>query len=129
MLFRSRYRDPNGKIAILNLTEKLGDYTHGQGIKYPQKIMYGYALSSADRSLVCNNAYHFLGIRVQLAHGRGSGTGTDRLQVGVYGMRLGLGPNPTAAFNETTKRALVLRGNTTWLDKAAPSVKDEFDTR
>ena len=122
-----RYRDPNGKIAIFNLTTKLGDLSYEQWIRGAQNVMFGYALSSADRNLVCSQPYHFLGIRVQLVVKRGaSGPYTDTLQVGINGIRLGLGANPTGAYNTTAKRALVLAGNQTWQEyNAGPPYKLE----
>jgi hypothetical protein len=77
--------------------------------------MFGYALSSSDRSTVCGGNYHFLGLRVQIQLRRGaSGTTTDTLQGGISGIRLGLGTSPTGSYNTTNKRALVLQGNQTW---------------
>ena len=47
---------------------------------------------------------------------------------GVTGIRLGLGESPTSGYNTTSKRALVLQGNTTWNDfKAGGQLK--LDTR
>ena len=133
-----RYRDPNGKVAILKLTEKLGDGTMEVapnpnatgGMRGSSKIMFGYMLPSSLRSTVCNNNYHFLGVRVQLLLRRdSSGTSTDTIQCGINGIRLGLGPSPSGNFNTTNKRALVLRGDTTWSDFANADIKDKFETR
>ena len=110
-----RYRDPNGKISIKKVTDKLGDLGLMEGVRGSGKYMFGFALPSSERSTVCNNNYHFLGLRVQIQLRRGStGTTTDRLQGGISGIRLGLGTNPTGDYNETNKRALVGRGNCTW---------------
>ena len=112
-----RYRDPRGYINIKKVTEKLGDLSYMSGVRGSNKEMFGYALSSSQRSEVCNNEYHFLGLRVQIQLRRGgNGTTTDTLQGGISGIRLGLGTSPTATYNETNKRALVGRGNCTWND-------------
>ena len=125
-----RYRDPNGKITIKKVTDKLGDLTYGDGVRGGDKYMFGYALPSSERSTVCSNNYHFLGLRVQIQLRRGStGVTTDRLQGGISGIRLGLGTSPTGSYNETNKRALVLRGDTTWNDFNNSSVKDMLETR
>jgi len=112
-----RYRDPSGKVSIKKVTEKLGDLAYGYGIRGSSKHMFGYALSSSQRSEVCKNDYHFLGLRVQIQLRRGgSGTSTDVLQGGISGIRLGLGTSPTSSWDTTSKRALVGRGNCKWDD-------------
>ena len=112
-----RYRDPRGYISIKKVTEKLGDLAYMSGVRGSGKSMFGYALSSSQRSEVCKNDYHFLGLRVQIQLRRGaSGTSTDTLQGGITGIRLGLGTNPTGSWDKTSKRALVGRGNCTWKD-------------
>ena len=110
-----RYRDSRGYIKIKKVTEKLGDYTYMDGLRGSEKKMFGYALSSSQRSDICNNDYRFLGLRVQIQLRRGaSGTTTDTLQGGISGIRLGLGTSPTGNYNTTNKRAMVGRGNCTW---------------
>jgi len=110
-----RYRDPRGYISIKKVTDKLGDLSIMGGVRGSGKQMFGYALPSSQRSEVCSGDYRFLGLRVQIQLRRGaSGTTTDTLQGGISGIRLGLGTNPTGAYNETNKRALVGRGNLTW---------------
>ena len=85
------------------------------GVRGSSKSMFGYALSSSQRSEVCKNDYHFLGLRVQIQLRRGaSGTHTDTLQGGISGIRLGLGTSPTGSWDTTSKRALVGRGDCTW---------------
>jgi len=112
-----RYRDPRGYISIKKVTEKLGDLAYMSGVRGSGKHMFGYALSSSQRTEVCKNDYHFLGLRVQIQLRRGgSGTSTDTLQGGISGIRLGLGTSPTGSWNTTSKRALVGRGNCTWGD-------------
>ena len=125
-----RYRDANGKINIKKVTEKLGDLGLMEGVRGGDKHMFGFALPSSVRSTVCNNNYHFLGLRVQIQLRRGaSGVSTDTLQGGISGIRLGLGLNPTSSYNETNKRALVLAGNTTWSDFSNSGIKDKLETR
>ena len=112
-----RYRDPNGYSSIKKVTDKLGDLAIMEGLRGGDKRTFGYALSSSQRSEVCNNDYRFLGLRVQIQLRRGgSGTHTDTLQGGISGIRLGLGTSPTGTYNETNKRALVGRGNCTWTE-------------
>ncbi len=112
-----RYRDPSGYISIKKVTDQLGDLKYMDGVRGSDKRVFGYALSSSDRSQVCNGEYHFLGLRVQIQLRRADGgLTTDRLMGGISGIRLGLGPNPTGAYNETNKRALVGRGNCTWTE-------------
>ena len=124
-----RYRDPNGKVSIKKVTQQLGDYKYMDGLRGSSKQMFGYALSSNDRTEVCNNNYRFLGLRVQIQLKRGaSGTTTDTLQGGITGLRLGLGTSPTGNYNETNKRALVLRGNQTWSEYNSAS-KWPLETR
>ena len=125
-----RYRDPNGYSSIKKVTDKLGDLAIMEGLRGGDKRMFGYALSSSQRSEVCNNDYRFLGLRVQIQLRRGgSGTHTDTLQGGISGIRLGLGTSPTSSYNESNKRALVLRGDTTWSGFNNSSVKDMLETR
>ena len=110
-----RYRDPNGRIAIHTVTEKLGELSINEGVRGGTKQMFGYALPSSLRNTICISDYRFLGIRVQIKLRRdGSGTSTDTLQGGISGFRLGLGTNPTAPYNETNKRALVGKNNESW---------------
>ena len=110
-----RYRDPDGKIAIYKVDDKLGELGIMQGVRGSNKHMFGYALPSNLRNTVCNNDYRFLGLRVQIQLRREDwGTTTDTLQGGISGIRLGLGTNPTGEYNETNKRALVGRGNCNW---------------
>ncbi len=112
-----RYRDPDGRISIKKVTEKLGDLALMGGVRGSSKRVFGYAISPNDRSTVCGRDYRFLGLRVQMQLKRGGGGATkDRLQGGISGIRLGLGSNPTGAYNETNKRALVGRGNCTWTE-------------
>ena len=126
-----RYRDPRGYINIKKVTEKLGDYKYMNGLRGSSKEMFGYALSSSDRTEVCKNEYHFLGLRVQIQLRRGAnGTTTDTLQGGISGIRLGLGTSPTGNYNTTNKRALVFRGDTTWTTFAQENkTKDMLETR
>ena len=126
-----RYRDPSGKVNIKKVTYKLGEYTYMDALRGSSKKMFGYALGSSDRTEVCNNKYHFLGLRVQIQLRRGAnGTTTDTLQGGISGIRLGLGKSPTGSYNTTNKRALVLRGDTTWTTFAQENkTKDMLETR
>ena len=124
-----RYRDPNGKVSIKKVTQQLGDYKYMDGLRGSRKEMFGYALSSNDRTEVCNNNYRFLGLRIQIQVKRGaSGTTIDTLQGGITGIRLGLGTSPTGNYNETNKRALVLQGNQTWSEYNS-STKWPLETR
>ena len=112
-----RYRDPRGYISIKKVTDQLGDLKYMDGVRGSEKRMFGYALSSSQRSEVCGADYHFLGLRIQLQLRRADkGTHTDTLQAGVSGIRLGLGTSPTGAYNESNKRVLVGRGNCTWTE-------------
>ena len=125
-----RYRDPRGYVSIKKVTDRLGDLSIMEGVRGSGKHMFGYALPSSERSTVCSNDYRFLGLRVQIQLRRGGkGTSTDRLQGGISGIRLGLGTSPTSSYNESNKRALVLRGDTTWSDFDNSSVKDMLETR
>ena len=109
-----RYRDPNGYIRIKKVTEKLGELNYMEGIRGTSKYMFGYRLNSSDASTICNNNWHFLGLRIQFQIKRGgTGVTTDYVQAGVTGLRLSLG-NFDNAWNTSNKRALVLRGNQTW---------------
>ena len=110
-----RYRDPRGYISIKKVTDQIGAYRYMDGVRGGDKVMFGYALNSSERSTVCNDDYRFLGLRVQIQVRRNDkGTSTDTLQGGISGIRLGLGTNPTGGYNETNKRALVGQGNCTW---------------
>ena len=123
-----RYRDPNGRIRIKPVTEKLGDYTMTSGHR-GGKIMFGYALSSGDRQTICRNDWKFLGLRIQITVERtGSGLSTDYIQGGITALRLGLGEN-YSAYNKTNKRALVLRGNTIYSDLINSSIPNMLETR
>ena len=110
-----RYRDPNGKIKIQMVAEKLGTLGLMEGVRGSSKFMFGFAIPSSERSTICNNDYRFLGLRVQILLKRASsGTTTDTIQGGITGIRLGLGTNPTGGYNTTNKRALVGRGDCAW---------------
>ena len=109
-----RYRDPNGKHRIKKVTEKLGDLSYMSGLRGSQKKMFGYRLTSSECTEICNNNWHFLGLRIQFQLRRGaSGVTTDYIQAGVTGLRLSMGTFDNN-WNTSNKRALVLRGNTTW---------------
>ncbi len=111
-----RYRDPSGYLRIKKVTHKLGDYTYMDGLRGSNKRMFGYRLTSSECSVICDNKWHFLGLRIQFQLRRGaSGTTTDYIQAGVTGLRLSMGTYDNE-WNTSNKRALVLRGNTTWSD-------------
>ena len=111
-----RYRDPRGYLKIKKVTEKLGDLTYMSGTRGSGKRMFGYRLSSSDCSTICNDDYRFLGLRIQIQLKRGAnGTHTDYIQGGITGLRLSLGTFDNN-YNTSNKRALVLRGNTTYND-------------
>ena len=110
-----RYRDPNGKVAIYKVDQKLGDLSYMGAVRGGTKQMFGYRLSSSLCQRVCDGRYHFLGIRVQIQLRRGgSGPSSDSLQGGISGIRLGLGPSPYGTYNESNKRALVGYGDEKW---------------
>ena len=124
-----RYRDPSGKIKIYQCTQQLGDLALMYGIRGSQKSMFGYALSSTDRTTVCRNDYRFLGARIQIQLQKTDGITSRTICGGCTGLRFGLGENPTGAYNETAKRALVLRGDTTWANFSDTNVKNILETR
>ena len=111
-----RYRDPRGYLRIKKVTEKLGDLSYMAGRRGSSKSMFGYRLTNSECSEICNNNWHFLGLRIQFQLRRGgTGTHTDYIQAGVTGLRLSMGTFDNN-WNTNNKRALVLRGNTTWND-------------
>ena len=123
-----RYRDPNGYIRIKKVTQKLGDIGYMDGLRGSNKRMFGYCLNSSERDTICRNNWHFLGLRLQFQLRRGAnGTTTDYIQAGCTGLRLSLGTSVNN-FNTTNKRALVLKGNTTWNDFKAGG-KLQLETR
>jgi len=124
-----RYRDPNGRIKIYECTQKLGDLALMGLVRGSEKKMFGYALPSSDRRTICYNNYHFLGPRIQIQLQKTDGVKTRTICGGCTGIRFGLGENPTGSYNETAKRALVLRGNTTWNDFSNSSIQDQLETR
>ena len=114
-----RYRDPNGRIRIKKVTDKIGDLGYYEGVRgnnSSDKKMFGYSLGYWTRREICDNDYRFLGLRIQIRLKRGNGSNTDTLSGGITGIRLGLGIEPNGTYNETAKRALVGRGNTTWYE-------------
>ena len=123
-----RYRDPNGKVKIYECTQKLGTLSLLSGVRGSEKKMFGYALSSSDRSTVCRNDYHFLGVRIQIMLKKTTGSISRNICGGVTGIRLGLGETTTTGWNTTNKRALVLRSDTTWSDFSSQS-KAMLETR
>ena len=123
-----RYCDPDGRIRIKKVTDQIGDYRMGDGVR-GDKVMVGYALSSSERQTICRNNWRFLGLRIQIRLERtGSGTSKDYIQGGVTAIRLGLGENYNN-WNTTNKRALVLRGDTIYTDFTNSSTKDMLETR
>jgi len=123
-----RYRDPNGKVKVYACTQQLGPLGLNSGVRGAEKEMFGYALSSSDRSTICRNNYHFLGVRIQIMVKKTNGSSTRTLCGGVTGIRLGLGESPTTGWNTTNKRALVLRSDTTWSNFSSQS-KAMLETR
>ena len=124
-----RYRDPDGRIRIKEVNQKLGDYTMGSGHRGTGKVMFGYELIRDDRQTVCRNDWKFLGLRIQITLERtGKGTSTDYIQGGITGLRLGLGET-YSNWNTSSKRALVLRGNTLYTDFTNSATKDMLETR
>ena len=116
-----RYRDPRGYLRIKKLTHKLGDLSYMEGLRGSSKKMFGYRLTSSECSEICNNDWHFLGLRIQFQLRRGAnGVNTDYIQAGVTGIRLSMGTFDNN-WNVNNKRALVLRGNTTWNDYSSQS--------
>lgn len=123
-----RYRDPNGRVRIKQVTEKLGSYTMTQGHR-GGKVMFGYGLSSSDRQTICRNNWRFLGLRIQITLERtGKGTSKDYIQGGITALRLGLGES-YGGYNTASKRALVLRGNTVYSDLTNNSTANMLETR
>jgi len=123
-----RYRDPNGKVAILYCSDKIGSLSYMAGRRGDDKEVFGYQLNSADRDRVINGNYHLLGCRVQFQLRRGAtGTKTDTVQAGMTGLRFSIG-NASNAWNTTTKRALVGSGKRTWSDYSSNS-KMMLETR
>lgn len=109
-----RYRDPNGVIRIKKVTEKLGNLGYLEGCRGSSKYMFGYRLNSSDCSKICNNNWHFLGLRLQFQLRRGgNGTSTDYIQAGVTGLRLSLGTSANA-WSASGKRALVMSSTQIW---------------
>jgi hypothetical protein len=109
-----RYRDPNGKIQIYECTDKLGDLGLNQIVRGSEKHMFGYAIPSNKRATICRNDYRFLGARIQIQLQKTDGIKERTICGGCTGLRFGLGETPTGSYNETSKRALVGRGNCTW---------------
>jgi len=124
-----RYRDPSGYLKVYECTQKLGDLNLGSGVRGSSKQLFGYAIPSNYRSTICRNNYHFLGVRIQIQLKKTDGNKTRTICGGCTGIRLGLGENPTGSYNTTNKRALVGKGNTTWLDYEDSSKKFQLDTR
>ena len=125
-----RYRGATStEIRTLPLTEQIGEYKMGDGVSGGDKVMFGYALSPSDRELICRNNWRLLALRIQIRLERtGSGSQQDYIQGGVTGIRLGLGENYDD-WNTTNKRALVLRGDTTYGDFLDNSKEDMLETR
>lgn len=123
-----RYRDPDGKVAIYKVTQKLGYLAYNAGHRGSSKVVFGYQLSSSDRSRIIDGNYHLLGVRVQFKLRRGSsGTTTDTVQAGISGLRFSIG-DASNSWDTTTKRALVGSGNCTWSDYSGKS-KIMLETR
>lgn len=124
-----RYRDPNGYLKIYKCTEKLGDLSLNSGVRGNDKYMFGYAIPSNERQTICRNDYRFLGVRIQIMLRKTDGTMTRTICGGCTGIRLGLGENPTASYNETNKRALVGIGNSTWNEFNDSNSNFQLETR
>ena len=125
-----RYRDPNGYLKIYECTQKLGSLSLLSGVRGAEKEMFGYAVPNNYRSTICRNDYRFLGVRIQIMLKKTQGSTSRTICGGVTGIRLGLGESPTSSYNTTNKRALVLRGDTTWNDfSSATKTKDMLETR
>ena len=111
-----RYVEENTrKIRILKVTEKIGNYTYMDGLRGSSKVIFGYQLDSAKRSLVLNNNYLLLGARVQFQLRRGGkGTTTDTIQGGLDAMRFSLGDATKSNLSNSSKRVLCYSGNMQW---------------
>ena len=126
-----RYRDPNGYLKIYECSQQLsGSISLLSGVRGASKEVFGYAVPNNHRSTICRNDYRFLGVRIQIMLKKTQGSQSRTICGGVTGIRLGLGESPTSGYNTTNKRALVLRGSTTWNDfSSATKTKDMLETR
>jgi hypothetical protein len=104
-----RYRNPsNNHMVLKRCTEKLSS-----GLSYGQShyhstdpVVWGYRLSSSDRSTVINNNYQLLGFRIHLQLWReGGGVTTDNLRFGVTA----LSPSFGNSANTTASKQLIIR--------------------
>ena len=104
-----RYRNPsNNHMVLKRCTEKLST-----GLNYGQShyhstdpVVWGYRLSSSDRSTVINNNYQLLGFRIHLQLWReGGGATTDSLRFGVTA----LSPSFGNSANTTASKQLIIR--------------------
>jgi hypothetical protein len=104
------------KIRIRKVTEKIGSIGYMDGLRGSSKRVFGYQLDAAGRLEVSEKKLKLLGARVQFQVRRGStGTTTDTIQAGLDGMRFSMG-DATNTLTDSTMRALVGQGNTTWVD-------------
>jgi len=83
-------------------------------VRGSSKYMFGYAIPSNKRATICRNNYRFLGARIQIQLQKTDGIKERTICGGCTGIRFGLGETPISSYNETSKRALVGRGNLTW---------------
>ena len=113
LMMAIRYRNPsNNHMVLKRCTEKLST-----GLSYGQShyhdtdpMIWGYRLSSSDRSTVINNGYQLLGFRIHLQLWReASGVTTDNLRFGVTSLTPAFG----TAGNSTASKQLILRRSDT----------------
>ena len=109
LMMAIRYRNPsNNHMVLKRCTEKLSsDLSYGQSHYHSTTPkIWGYRLSSSDRSTVINNEYQLLGFRIHLQLWReASGVHTDSLRFGVTSLT----PSFGTSGNSTASKQLIIR--------------------
>ena len=104
-----RYRNPsNNHLVLKRCTEKLSnDLSYGDSHYHSTNPkIWGYRLSSSDRSTVINNNYQLLGFRIHLQLWReAGGAHTDNLRFGVTSFTPAFG----SSANSTASKQLIIR--------------------
>lgn len=112
-----RYRNPsNNHMVLKRCTEKLSTgLSYGESHYHSTNPMiWGYRLSSSDRSTVINNEYQLLGFRIHLRLWReASGIHDDNLRFGItaFSPSFGNSANSTASKQLIIRRPDTMRSN------------------
>ena len=118
-----RYYDPTtNNLVILRCTDKVfGNLSYGNSHYHSENTqLWGYRLSSADRTTVVQKGYRLLGFRIHTRLWReSSGTTRDNLRFGIMALTPSFG-TLSNSYSSTGKRVVCRVGNTLRYNESGP---------